>query len=842
MRPTRADLDQLIIKKGMRAATWYALRSSIRCLPVFGKNFSTPFWKQPPVNIIFKVFRGNALVFNKLTGNLSDSHINNMSKTIYANYEAKDCYTKETYAAYSASVNALATTNGNNGAIHAWSASNSEYIATGTSYSFAKADYEFLISSDRNIDDIQFEDLWWGHEPEKINSFNKSFCDILSTFNADYLFEDLYAIHRCSLKQLHIKKYLKNISENELKSFEDLKRLFLLEEATQDNYAVRILLLGPGGSGKTSLSQLLTQGKADNKTKPTIGINYQKHQSLDLSIHHSLINGFNQDEIELLKLYLWDFGGQAIFHSLHKAFMHENCVYILVVDSRHEQVPDEWLYQIKATTGNKGKVLIITNWFDRVMTQQNRTGLIRQFPQLLNENSFYDFSCIDGSEDNFATFVNQLISICLASKHEIFKQTQHAFDLLEHKYHDQKFITLDALENILEFEIEDVESNEVENLMNKLEEFGRYISVDHFGEDLCLKPEWIIDTTYQLLYSDLVQNLKGIVDYKTVKKLIKDTESETGLARKLLDFMIQQEVCIELPNIKNKKANKYFFPDSSSINEPVFIEHLLKSKKTILTYELSYTPIGLKAKLLNHLMQNDKIVLDLNIWVWRDGLIANLKGSDNHIIIEYQYRRQRIKLTLTSNPISQNNELLKIVDNALECCANREIIGYLTMDDSLNVEKLGLKKEDSNKFIIRENKQVTNNINIVDSNDSNIQLGDNVKYQSDNTDSFNTNSDSNNIMTLEQKEFVSEVINQLFKEVLSAKDNSEQLVVLSAANKGLENAKGNYPVTDNQSANSLLNIIWQGMKEIDSTASMAEKGVKYISPILTATMAFLSGV
>lgn len=85
-----------------------------------------------------------------------------------------------------------------------------------------------------------------------------------------------------------------------------------------------------------------------------------------------------------MSLYLWDFGGQTIFHGLHSAFFHKNCVYVLVVDSRHEQAPDEWLHQIRHLAGSQAKVLLVMNWYEGCETRQNETRLIREFPDLLD--------------------------------------------------------------------------------------------------------------------------------------------------------------------------------------------------------------------------------------------------------------------------------------------------------------------------------------------------------------------------------------------------------------------------------------------------------------------------
>jgi len=95
--------------------------------------------------------------------------------------------------------------------------------------------------------------------------------------------------------------------------------------------AVRVLSIGSGGAGKSTLADRLKGKPVEQVKQSTPGIDYYQHQPLDLGLllpkYQSVKNEPN--------LYLWDFGGQAIFHGLHSAFLSENCIYVIVVDSRH---------------------------------------------------------------------------------------------------------------------------------------------------------------------------------------------------------------------------------------------------------------------------------------------------------------------------------------------------------------------------------------------------------------------------------------------------------------------------------------------------------------------------
>ena len=87
---------------------------------------------------------------------------------------------------------------------------------------------------------------------------------------------------------------------------------------TKTIYAVRVLLLGPGGAGKTTLVKRLHNQAVEQHYEATAGIDY---------FNHKPVSAFSTEQ--MLKLYIWDFAGQTLFYGMHRSFLHENCVYVL---------------------------------------------------------------------------------------------------------------------------------------------------------------------------------------------------------------------------------------------------------------------------------------------------------------------------------------------------------------------------------------------------------------------------------------------------------------------------------------------------------------------------------
>jgi len=98
------------------------------------------------------------------------------------------------------------------------------------------------------------------------------------------------------------------------------------EREAQDTVKLReakLLIVGEPGVGKTSLVRRLTQPKqglpAESETTKGIDI-----EALDVTTSDG----------ETLKLNLWDFGGQEIYHSTHQFFLTKRSLYVLVDSSR----------------------------------------------------------------------------------------------------------------------------------------------------------------------------------------------------------------------------------------------------------------------------------------------------------------------------------------------------------------------------------------------------------------------------------------------------------------------------------------------------------------------------
>ena len=141
----------------------------------------------------------------------------------------------------------------------------------------------------------------------------------------------------------------------------------------------KVILVGQGASGKTSLVKRLLKQDFDPKEKQTHGINIFK-KSFPV-------------EGESLRVNFWDFGGQEIMHATHQFFLTKRCLYVLVLDSRKDAKAEYWLKYIENFGGNAPVLVVLNKMDENPSFEVNREFLSQKYPAIQN---YYKISCQNG--------------------------------------------------------------------------------------------------------------------------------------------------------------------------------------------------------------------------------------------------------------------------------------------------------------------------------------------------------------------------------------------------------------------------------------------------------------
>lgn len=113
-------------------------------------------------------------------------------------------------------------------------------------------------------------------------------------------------------------------------------------------HEAKIVILGEGESGKTSLFNLLRGTDKPFDTQVTLGVN--------LCVQ-GVVDKHPQDAKESLTGYVWDFAGQEIQYNLHHCFLSPDALYLLVADNRGGRTRwDYWFMLFQSITQRAGNL------------------------------------------------------------------------------------------------------------------------------------------------------------------------------------------------------------------------------------------------------------------------------------------------------------------------------------------------------------------------------------------------------------------------------------------------------------------------------------------------------
>ena len=256
---------------------------------------------------------------------------------------------------------------------------------------------------------------------------------------------------------------------------------------------IKVMLVGRGEAGKTSLRRFFTGQAHNTDEQETPGIALDSFQ---------LSSG-----PDAITVRLWDFAGQEIAHALHQFFLTEGCVYILVLDPRSNtemQDAEYWLGLLKRYGGG-APVLVALN------RQDARPGGYDVDRRLLQErfpfiHSFTPTNCenrdnCDELRENLFAAVGLLKDTeppklqVPANWLAVMKDCDGADHL------EKQHLTLDEFRDICSSHgvTEALKQESLARLLHKLGAVLHFIDEPRLRDTAVLNPYWVTDGVYRLL-------------------------------------------------------------------------------------------------------------------------------------------------------------------------------------------------------------------------------------------------------------------------------------------------------------------------------------------------------
>ncbi|NER98009.1 MAG: hypothetical protein F6J86_29885 [Symploca sp. SIO1B1] len=171
-------------------------------------------------------------------------------------------------------------------------------------------------------------------------------------------------------------------------------------EQREEFYEAKLVLVGEGAVGKTTLLKALTGQDPQNNEPTTHGV--------DIAIQALRLPHPHKKGVEI-KLNAWDFGGQEVYRVTHQFFFSKRSVYLLVWEPRRGvqqcQVED-WLKLLRLRVGHEARVIIISTYAQsgQHIARIDKPVLQRDFGEMI-----VGFHEVDSLVDDPATGENSVL-------------------------------------------------------------------------------------------------------------------------------------------------------------------------------------------------------------------------------------------------------------------------------------------------------------------------------------------------------------------------------------------------------------------------------------------------
>ena len=437
-----------------------------------------------------------------------------------------------------------------------------------------------------------------------------------------------------------------------------------LEEqgGAEDINESKLIIVGEGGTGKTTLFEKLKDPSHDpliNPTPETHGINILEGLALK--------DGFRAN--------LWDFGGQELQYMTHQFFLTPRALYVLMMDARKESPNLSYWFKIisllgRESDGEKAQVLLVFN------KRKGGTG-VPQYEDLLahyKEDFDYEFIEVDFAENNFRwehlkncieERLNNL-AISLPKQWKPIREALRAEALTHPRISMERFSEICSLHQVAEEESQLLGSRTLHKL-------GQILHFDEIGlrNHLILSPKWAVEAVYCFLGNESIEQKAGRFTENDFIEILNQKGYKRADADLILQIMTRNHFDICYKSKDGNYVAAQLLPD----NRPTqFKWHPEATDGGALQFRYQYPtmPKGLISRLIVRLSERIEQIDGVEV-VWKKGAILRITkdGQTCRVLLqeddaESKTSLRQIKIEVMGEPSYRKFALQKVRDEVEE--------------------------------------------------------------------------------------------------------------------------------------------------------------------------------
>jgi internalin A len=285
-------------------------------------------------------------------------------------------------------------------------------------------------------------------------------------------------------------------------------------------YEAKVLLIGEGNVGKTSLSAAL-RGEDFIEGRPfTHGIEIKP-----IVLSHP-------SAVKKMMIRLWDFGGQEIYRITHQFFFSQRALYLVVWKPREGQEQNEvegWLRRIRLRVGSNAPVMIVaTHCAVDQHPDLDYPHLRQEFPDMLaghfeiDNQTGYGIKLLRNGIGTQAARLPQMgqeISsrwVAVRDEIAVLAQTSPQMSF-------QDFVAV-----CQRHQLSDEEVSTLATLMHDLGQIIYYGTDDGLQDFVVLNPEWLTKAISYVLRDDLTRRSGGVLEHSRLREIWQSRPDGSG--------------------------------------------------------------------------------------------------------------------------------------------------------------------------------------------------------------------------------------------------------------------------------------------------------------------------
>lgn len=427
---------------------------------------------------------------------------------------------------------------------------------------------------------------------------------------------------------------------------------------------MKVVFLGDGEAGKTyTISRLLNDGGEPkgytNTSTPGIVIEDKEYRIDGQKVH----------------IHFWDFGGQEVLHTMHRIFLTERTLYVVLLNARDETQDSRaryWLRNIQSFAPNAPVVLVLNKMDQNPNAALNERELFAKYPGL---RKVIKLSALMDSGEEFR---HKLLD-------ELLEQTKLA-GILEHQWPAAWLRVKKELENMQSDFIYGNAYREIcrrcgaeedaEDLLHWFNDLGiSFCCCDDYRLDnyVILRPDWITNAIYIMLFNACAGAKNGLLPHKGICRLLKPGFLERNSIRSVLPGVTYDynEVMFVLNVIRKfqlsfegKEEHEFIPMLCQKDSLPVAEEYAGDPEALEFRMEFEYLPNNV----LHRLMVERQRELDMD-QVWLTGALFRQEGTGLSAVVTIDDDVLRI-LVRKGDPMHRPNTYLSmLISNVERICA-----------------------------------------------------------------------------------------------------------------------------------------------------------------------------